>query len=363
MASGESTIARDHCLAPGRTVDAPIHGTKYRRMFEGLESLESEDHLLHRLGSAGGPCDPGPVDFADAGDDSTVEAGWPFFGQFVAHDITADRSPLVHRADPRAIENFRSPRANLECVYGGGPVGSPYLFERDDPAKLLHSASDVPRNEQGVALVGDPRNDVHLFMNQLQLALLRAHNLLVDRLRADGEPEGEVFDSARLTLVWHYQWVLLHDFLPSLVGEQMAMELLVGGPGHYRPDSEQPFIPFEFADPAYRYGHSQIRHAYRIRPGAAEVPLFPDLIGFRPVGADQVVDWTLLFDAPDRPPAQRSKRIDGKLPAALIELPVEITGEVDEPAYHSLAARTCSAARAPACPRVSGWRASWAWSR
>jgi hypothetical protein len=27
--------------------------------------------------------------------------------------------------------------ANLEGVYGAGPVGSPYLYERDDPATLL----------------------------------------------------------------------------------------------------------------------------------------------------------------------------------------------------------------------------------
>ena len=43
-------------------------------------------------------------------------------------------------------------------------------------------------------------------MNQLQVAFLRAHNLLVDRLRADGEPEATVFDEARFSLTWHYQW-------------------------------------------------------------------------------------------------------------------------------------------------------------
>ena len=32
-------------------------------------------------------------------DDATVAAGWPFFGQFVAHDITADRSPLRSHAE------------------------------------------------------------------------------------------------------------------------------------------------------------------------------------------------------------------------------------------------------------------------
>ena len=49
----------------------------------------------------------------------------------------------------------------------------------------------MPRNQEGLALIGDPRNDVHLFVNQLHVAFLRAHNLLVDRLREDGVPEAD----------------------------------------------------------------------------------------------------------------------------------------------------------------------------
>jgi hypothetical protein len=37
-------------------------------------------------------------------------AGWPFFGQFVAHDITADRSLLQAHADPSRLRNARSPQ-------------------------------------------------------------------------------------------------------------------------------------------------------------------------------------------------------------------------------------------------------------
>src|SRR5205807_1534728 len=105
-------------------------------------------------------------------------------GQFIAHDITADRSPLGHRADPAQIRNFRTPKANLEGLYGAGPVGSPYLYSRADPAKLLlgTEGTDIPRNHEGIALVGDPRNDVHLFMSQIQLAFIKLHNRLVDRL-------------------------------------------------------------------------------------------------------------------------------------------------------------------------------------
>src|SRR5213076_822923 len=108
-------VPRDHCLAPER-VDAPIgEGGRYGRMFD-LPALEADESLLHELGAAGGFCDGG-----DAAGDSSVEAGWPFFGQYVAHDLTADRSPLRAHTDLDALRNMRSPRANLESLYGGGP--------------------------------------------------------------------------------------------------------------------------------------------------------------------------------------------------------------------------------------------------
>jgi hypothetical protein len=339
-------VARDHCLAPGRSLGLPVYGGTYTRLFPELPTLVGDEKLLHALGAAGGVCD-GTTGCLDA----RVAAGWPFLGQFVAHDITADRSPLVSRADPSGVRNYRTPAANLECVYGGGPVGSPYLYDRDDPARLLTGAhvDDVPRNEQGVALIGDPRNDVHLFVNQLQVALIHAHNLLVDRLREDGEPEASVFDEARRALTWHYQWVLLNDFLPALVGEELAARLLQDGPTLYQVGAA-PQIPLEFADAAYRYGHSQIRDRYVINESSDAMPLFPDLIGFESVPPEGVVHWPLLFDSPGEPPAQRAKRIDGRLPESLIKLPVAITGAVDVDAYHSLAARDLQRGQATGLP-------------
>src|SRR5436305_13656391 len=193
-----TTAIRDHCLAPER-VDAPLSSAgRYGRMFD-LPALEVDEELLHRIGAAGGFCDGG-----DCEGDARVEAGWPFFGQYVAHDLTADRSPLRTHADLATLRNMRSPRANLESLYGGGPLGTPYMYKRADPAKLLEHDGDLPRNHEGFALVGDPRNDVHAFMNQMQVAFVRAHNLLVDRLREDGCAESEVFDEVRRAHSWRY---------------------------------------------------------------------------------------------------------------------------------------------------------------
>src|SRR5205823_1552146 len=247
MTSVLSRPVRDHCLAPGRAGGAEIYAGRYGRLFPELPPLALESEFLRVLGRRGGACDGG-LGVEGESADAREAAGWPIFGQFIAHDITADRSPVTHQAEPERIRNYRTPRANLESIYAGGPVGSPYLFDRADDAKLLlgEDGNDVPRNSQGVALIGDPRNDVHLFMSQLHVVWLKLHNLLVDRLREDGADAAALFEEARRAATWHYQWVILFDFLPRAVGRELVDELVAKGPTYFVPDGPEPFIPFEF---------------------------------------------------------------------------------------------------------------------
>src|SRR6195256_6195307 len=282
-----------HCLSPARAceADAAVTSSSYARLFPDLPAFTADEAFLYALGRVGGLCHCG-----DAEDDEaslgTEAAGWPFFGQFVAHDITADRSALQSHVDPSRLRNARSPQLNLECLYGDGPVGHPFLFRRDDPAKLLMSPDgcDVLRNAEGTAIIGDPRNDSHVLMSQMHLAFVHAHNAFVDRARAKGTSEPSVFETAARELRWHYQTVVLREFLPVLIGADVAEALLRDGRRFYRPHG-QAFIPLEFADAAYRYGHSQIRHAYTLSQGSDPIPIFPNLLGFRPVSPGQYVDW------------------------------------------------------------------------
>ena len=333
---------RTHCLSPSRgqfSSSAATGPARYARMFPELPSFNADEAFLHTIGRAGGLCDCG--DSADTpGSLGNVAAGWPFFGQFVAHDITADRSPLQSHVDPRALLNARAPQLNLECLYGDGPVGNPFLYRRDDAAKFLLGVedADVPRNTEGIAIIGDPRNDSHTLMAQMHLAMLKAHNVFIDDARRSGVPEAEVFNNAVRQTRWHYQWAVLDEFLPSLVGRPLVDEILTDGPRWFSP-KEDVFIPLEFADAAYRYGHCQIRQRYRLNRTTEPLPIFPDLLGFRAVPRASVVDWTLFFDAPGRETAQRAKKIDGRLPPSLIHLPVAITGEGVIEEFHSLAVR------------------------
>ena len=333
---------RSHCLSPARAklaIDAPLVPTAYARMFPELPSFEADEQFLRALGRAGGICDCG-----DAGDSpdslGTAAAGWPIFGQFVAHDITADRSILRSHANTAELRNARSPQINLESLYGDGPTGHPFLYQRDDSAKFLlgDGGADVQRNADGIAIIGDPRNDSHMLISQLHLAMLKAHNALVDDARRNGTPADGVFEAAARNLRWHHQRIILHEFPPSLVGQTLADQVLQEGPRWFRP-SQGVFIPLEFADAAYRYGHCQIRHRYKLNSHTAPVALFPELLGFRPVPRERAIDWTLFFDAAGATTAQRCKKIDGKLVRALIELPVAVTGACEIEDYHSLAVR------------------------
>lgn len=329
--------ARDHCLAPGRSDGAPPAGGRYTRLFPELPAVVIEPGMLLAIGRA-----------CARGDDSsgarTVAAARPVFGQYLAHDLTADRSPVTHHDDAELLRNARSARLNLEVLYGDGPVGNPYLYSRRDPAQLLlgrggsGEEDDLPRNQEGIALAGDPRQDVHVLISQLHVAMIRAHNRLAGRLREDGVPDADLFGATRQALTWHYQYVMLHDYLPETIGAERAARLLAQGPRHFRPE-DTVAIPLEFADAAYRFGHSQMRDRYQLQPGGPAYKLMPDLIGFRPTPAGRAVHWPLLLDAPGQPPAQRARAIDGCLPDSLIHLPADITGTVDDDDQSSLAVR------------------------
>jgi pimeloyl-ACP methyl ester carboxylesterase len=116
------------------------------------------------LAKAGGPMDIGWRD-EDICDNPRIPAGWAFFGQILAHDMTRDRAPLQPPETLDGLRNYRRPRLDLECVYVDGPLGQPYLYDSTDGDKLLVAPNDLgelndlPRNHQGIAVIGDQRND------------------------------------------------------------------------------------------------------------------------------------------------------------------------------------------------------------
>ncbi len=271
-----------------------------------------------------------------------VPAGFTYLGQFIDHDITFDpMSKLEPPSDPHTLVNFRTPRLDLDSVYGAGPRDQPYLYDWDEsergtkllvgenvvdlslPLEQRLAAKDLPRNQQGRALIGDPRNDEHAIISQLHLLFIRFHNAVVDHLRKTEDEQG-LFEKAQELVRWHYQWVVVHDFLPRIVGRRMAAAAL-SRRKHFRWKRE-PFIPVEFSGAAYRFGHSMARARYQLRRDAPKtIPLFDGLAGLDRLREDQRLHWDRFFDfrsaGHDVKLPQYSLRVDTSLTAPLFKLP------------------------------------------
>ena len=308
-----------------------------------------------------------------------IPAGYTYLGQFIDHDLTFDPVSMLDRQnDPNALNNFRTPRFDLDSMYGRGPADQPYLYVESPwctPLMLLGpevSATpalrgpDLPRNALGTALVGDPRNDENLIVSQLHSVFLRFHNAMTLRVAARRPTLGgdDRFKEVQRQVRWHYQWVVIHDFLRRIVGEDMLRDVLreERGPvvGSSRPQRwasipephlrfyrprHRPYMPVEFSGAAYRFGHSMVRPIYRINSVIPRRPIFSEdtsadnrqnLNGLRPLPRDWGFEWQFFFELGGNPadkPMQRAYRIDTQIVNPLGALPAS------GPNPRSLAAR------------------------
>jgi hypothetical protein len=332
---------------------------RFGTMFKQLPAFAPPDELLTSLAKTmvedqtvpdGNHLNTSPVLFA----------GFTFIGQFIDHDITFDTTPLnLQLADPDATVNFRTARYDLDSVYRGGPVNDPALYDPADRDKLLlapnvNGVVDVPRDGNGRAIIGDPRNDENLIIVQFHKAVIQFHNKLVDYARSQGMRKEWVFETARRLARWHYQWAVIHDFLPRFVGDE-----LVGPTGtvykevdgkapvlnvrYYKPTNkaDRPFMPVEFAVAAYRFAHSIIRPAYIISQTSDErggVPIFGpegsfNLNGGRPIPSDLVMEWRNILPQLGPPGGRPPRKIDTNLSLPLTNMPKSAV-PADDPTKH-----------------------------
>lgn len=182
---------------------------------------------------------------------------------------------------------------------------------------------------RGRALIGDPRNDENTIVSQLHGLFLRFHN----RLLAD---TGKPFADVQRSLRFHYQYIVLNDFLPRVVHPSVLDQLRSNGqfdPGKLEFYSwrNDPFLPVEFSAAAFRFGHSMVRSGYRLNDKKL-LAIFPDLAGFAPVNPSFGIDWGRFIDIDTRPSdesqpgvkqrrLQFAYRIDTSLVEPLAKLP------------------------------------------
>jgi hypothetical protein len=284
---------------------------------------------------------------------ATIPAGFTYLGQFIDHDLTFDRTSSLTKPNiPSKIQNWRTPKFDLDSVYGGGPAMSPELYCADQFRIVPNNfgVPELPRSGDGRAILSDPRNDENQIISQLHLAFLRFHNKV--------HAEINDFEKARTCVQWHYQWIVLHQFLPTVVNPRLLSEILSdkpASPGTYFDIARFPFaetgdafIPVEFSVGAYRFGHSMIRQRYNLRGGDGGPRIFDsnqeslagDLRGFRPIESKRAIQWFRFFNIAwkegdlqsgedEKVVLQTARAIDTLIANSLGNLPHEVTDALD----------------------------------
>jgi hypothetical protein len=208
----------------------------------------------------------------------------------------------------------------------------------------------VPRDGDGRAIIPDRRNDENLIIVQFHKAVAQFHNRLVDYARSQGIRKEWVFETARRLARWHYQWAVIHDFLPPFVGDELVgpngsvyKEVTGKSPVinlvYYKPTNKdgRPFMPIEFAVAAYRFGHSIIRPFYVLNDTGVVDVFGPvggrNLNGGRPIPADLVIEWKNILPVDPTFPARKPRKIDTKLSIPLANLPPNVVPPPD-PTVH-----------------------------
>jgi hypothetical protein len=342
---------------------------RFTKLFPNLPPAEFDPDDLQLLADEMTPRQrrrPAPKTGLNPEEDREITAAYTYLGQFVDHDITFDPTSRLReyldREQIGKLADFRTPRFDLDSIYGRGPDDQPYLYAPDGIRMLLGErmsgnphdphACQVPRGPNGRALIGDPRNDENRIVSQLHAIFLRFHNQVADYLTRRDQLGAEVsFDDVREQVRWHYQWLLVTDFLPTVI-EKETFRHVFGDPYNPVPGTRElrtglNLMPVEFSVAAYRFGHSMIRPEYQLNM-AVERPIFSrhtgeaaDLGGFRRIPSNWAIDWQFFINlGDDAAPAaaaspadpiehrpQMASKIDTSLASPLRNLPARIASD------------------------------------
>lgn len=359
LEAAAATAAAPPFAGAQNAASRPAFEGRFNRMFPNLRgAVFFIRDLVSLAGAMGADEDPGDEAEVDGEENMGLPAGYTYFGQFVDHDLTLDAVSLsMKQEDPSAVTNFRTPALDLDCIYGRGPNDQPYMYESNGIGLLMGDRQltegpgganltiDLPRFRTR-AIIGDKRNDENVIVSQLQGLFMQAHNRV-----AAANPTWS-FADVRQSVTWHYQWLVLYDYLPRIVGEEMVRSILphlaAGSPVSAMPPVLKYFktssfgaLPVEFSGAAYRFGHSMVRPQYRLSRSNAigldgRVPVFAPpasgagLNGFGEFNAEFGIDWRFFFETegrtletpfqgPDR--IQPAYKIDTSLVFPLIRLP------------------------------------------
>jgi len=313
------------------------------QQFSNLLPLRAKGYdtgLLLELSKAMASAPDKVKDGADPEENLWVPAGYTYFGQFIDHDLTFDNTSSLNPADDGKANliptNLRTPRFDLDSLYGDGPDANPFMYDEDGASLLfkdsfenqtqtnyVQARKDLLRSPNGRAIIGDKRNDENSIVNQIHLTFIKYHNAVVKKLKGDDSTLSGtlLFEKARNAVRWTYQKLVIEDFLPRIVKAEVLQDLRSSTQANRQyalyTEDKRSNLPREFVVAAYRFGHSGVRFGYRLNRDTRR-SIFPatitdpsstpddqSLLGFDPLPKSHVIDdWGRFFPStkPDNIP-------------------------------------------------------------
>ena len=249
-------------------------------------------------------------------DNHDIPAGYTYFGQLVAHDLTFHKTPTPRQPVTASdLENLRDKPMLLQCLYGSGPDEAPWLYRSPEDGHLPRSQlrlgatqpsrfdaekhgrfEDIPRlscalyDEKPTVpkchdpLIADERNDDNLIISQLVVLFHKLHNKIFDLVKRSDLPppppdrhqrwlhERHRYELARRLAVLSYRSVVKSDFLDKLLDRRVycdyrnksSLDEFVTPP--FKADAGAGCLvydlPIEFSIAAFRVGHAMIQPDY-----------------------------------------------------------------------------------------------------
>jgi Animal haem peroxidase. len=167
------------------------------------------------------------------------------------------------------------------------------------------------------AIIGDPRNDENVIVSQLQGLFHRFHNKV-----ANAHPDWP-FPVVQREVRFHYQWVVLNDFLPTIVDHHVLTRVLphldhhdsnMWRTGRTSSSFTSRTIPIcRWSSRRRRTGSVipwcalAIASAKRLARCSSSLRSQPGADGFREFPSNWAIDWTLFMNLVPRDPANSTR--------------------------------------------------------
>ena len=271
--------------------------------------------------------------------DNNLYAGLTYLGQFIDHDLTREKTTQLNNPgiiNTNTLNNVRTSWFDLDSCFG---ENNEFLNPNGkfDIIINVYGEEDLPRNPNGTANIGDPRNEENLIISNLHLLFLKFYNKIFDDIKFNNQPMllPQLINESKKIFLWHYQYIVVTQFLKDITGQYFSR---LFDPITNKPQIHQsivnlgPKIPIEFSGAVYRFGHSLVRDGYYLNEQFDLFPLFdpviPDLSGFRPLPLNQKIDWSMFFPMPYTKGFQEWEPVDPFIVNSLFQLPIPVaTGE------------------------------------